>query len=175
MATGPSDFEHKTTAIKFSHFFKRSQKCPPMVPFGDIHLLKLCRHKMARTKTVITKSLFQAGAGGELSLFPHRFIFFTHMMDFLTALDRGELLSPQQAADRLGVSLDTIRRWIRAKKLRAFKLGGRWKIPLDALNVPAQEPLHHEPLQEEPPLSHFTKRKKDWLAAEKELKRKFGI
>ena len=96
-------------------------------------------------------------------------------MDFLTALDNGQLLTPQQAADRLGISLDTIRRWIRAKKLRAFKIGGRWKIPLDALNVSAQEaPLHDSP-PEEPKLPHFTKRKKDWLAAERELKRRFGI
>ena len=115
-------------------------------------------------------------AGGVLSLFLAGLLpFLTHMMDFLTALDRGELLSPQQAADRLGVSLDTIRRWIRAKKVRAFKIGGRWKIPLDALNVPPQEPPHHDPPPEEPQPPHFTKRKKDWLAAKKELKRKYGI
>ncbi|MGN1273460.1 MAG: hypothetical protein ACI4UF_02620, partial [Thermoguttaceae bacterium] len=61
------------------------------------------------------------------------------------------------------------------KKLRAFKMGGRWKIPLDALNVPAQEPPLHDPPPEEPKQLHFTKRKKDLRKAEKELKRKFGI
>ena len=96
-------------------------------------------------------------------------------MDFLTALDNEQLLTPQQAADRLGISLDTIRRWIHAKKLRAFKMGGRWKIPLDALNVPTQEPPLHDSPPEEPKQPHFTKRKKDLRKAEKELKKKFGI
>jgi excisionase family DNA binding protein len=39
-----------------------------------------------------------------------------------------ELLSPQEAADRLGVSVYTVRRWIKDGKLRAFKPGKEYRV-----------------------------------------------
>jgi excisionase family DNA binding protein len=39
-----------------------------------------------------------------------------------------ELLSPQEAADRLGVSVYTVRRWIKEGKLRAFKPGKEYRV-----------------------------------------------
>jgi excisionase family DNA binding protein len=43
-----------------------------------------------------------------------------------TAAD--ELLSLQEAADRLGVSVYTVRRWIKDGKLRAFKPGKEYRV-----------------------------------------------
>jgi excisionase family DNA binding protein len=40
----------------------------------------------------------------------------------------GELLLLQEAADRLGVSVYTVRRWIKEGKLRAFKPGKEYRI-----------------------------------------------
>lgn len=42
-------------------------------------------------------------------------------------------LSPQAVADRLGVSVFTIRRYIRAGKLRAVKLDGVYRLGRDEL------------------------------------------
>jgi excisionase family DNA binding protein len=39
-----------------------------------------------------------------------------------------ELLSPQEAAGRLGVSVYTVRRWIKEGKLRAFKPGKEYRL-----------------------------------------------
>ena len=37
-------------------------------------------------------------------------------------------ITTREAAERLGVSLDTIRRWIKQGKLRGKKIVGRWKV-----------------------------------------------
>ncbi len=42
-------------------------------------------------------------------------------------------LSTQEVADRLGVSVFTIRRYIRAGKLRAVKLDGQYRLSRDDL------------------------------------------
>jgi len=39
-----------------------------------------------------------------------------------------ELLSPQEAGDRLGVSVYTVRRWIKEGKLRAFRPGKEYRV-----------------------------------------------
>jgi excisionase family DNA binding protein len=39
-----------------------------------------------------------------------------------------ELLSPEQAGERLGVSVYTVRRWIKEGKLRAFRPGKEYRI-----------------------------------------------
>jgi excisionase family DNA binding protein len=39
-----------------------------------------------------------------------------------------ELLSPEQAGERLGVSVYTVRRWIKEGRLRAFKPGKEYRI-----------------------------------------------
>ncbi len=44
-----------------------------------------------------------------------------------------EYYSPQEVADRLGVSVYTIRRYIRAGKLRAVKLEGSYRVGRDDL------------------------------------------
>lgn len=44
-----------------------------------------------------------------------------------------EYLSTQEVADRLGVSVFTIRRYIRAGKLRAVKLDGAYRLSRDEL------------------------------------------
>ena len=45
----------------------------------------------------------------------------------------AEFYSPQEVADRLGVSVYTIRRYIRAGKLRAVKLEGAYRVSRDDL------------------------------------------
>jgi excisionase family DNA binding protein len=46
-----------------------------------------------------------------------------------------EHLSPEQAAARLGVSVSTVWRWVRTRRLRAVKLGYRiTRIPSSSVN-----------------------------------------
>jgi excisionase family DNA binding protein len=47
----------------------------------------------------------------------------------------AEFYSPQEVADRLGVSVYTIRRYIRAGKLRAVKLEGAYRVGRDDLSA----------------------------------------
>ena len=45
-------------------------------------------------------------------------------------------VSPQQAADRLGVHVDTVKRWAKAGKLPAFRTpGGWWRFSNDDLEA----------------------------------------
>src|ERR1700730_7068992 len=44
------------------------------------------------------------------------------------------LLTVEEAAQQLRVSPDTIRRFLRDKKLRGLRVGGQWRIPIDALH-----------------------------------------
>ncbi|MBA3865557.1 MAG: helix-turn-helix domain-containing protein [Solirubrobacterales bacterium] len=55
----------------------------------------------------------------------------------VTVADEDSLLSPQQAADRLGFSRQHVRRLIEAGELEARQLpnSSHWKIPLRALLV----------------------------------------
>ncbi len=46
-----------------------------------------------------------------------------------------EHLSPEQTAARLGVSISTVWRWVRERRLRAVKLGYRiTRIPASSVN-----------------------------------------
>jgi excisionase family DNA binding protein len=65
-----------------------------------------------------------------------------------------ELLSLPEAADRLGVSVYTVRRWIKDGKLRAFKPGKEYRIRevdleefLQAREVRPKGPAPHSPEQ----------------------------
>jgi excisionase family DNA binding protein len=49
------------------------------------------------------------------------------------------LLTIQQVADYLGVSIYTVRRRIRAKQLQAFKVGGQYRVSPFALDMMLQE------------------------------------
>ena len=48
----------------------------------------------------------------------------THAM----TLDNNNLLSPQQVAQRLGVTQRTVYNWLRSGKLRGKKFGGVWRV-----------------------------------------------
>ena len=54
-------------------------------------------------------------------------------------------ITPAQAAIRLGVSVDTVRRWIRQGKLKAHKEGDRYWIDPDILPVSAVKDVGQEP------------------------------
>ena len=45
-------------------------------------------------------------------------------------MERDELLTTQEVADRLKVHVITVRVWLEARKLRGIKLGGRsgWRV-----------------------------------------------
>jgi len=43
--------------------------------------------------------------------------------------DKEELLTVDEAAARLKIKADTVRKWLRSGKLRAAKLGRSWRIP----------------------------------------------
>jgi len=51
----------------------------------------------------------------------------------------NKLLTLQEVADYLGVSIYTVRRRIRAKKLQAFKVGGQYRVSPYALDLMLQE------------------------------------
>ena len=46
----------------------------------------------------------------------------------------AELLTVSQAADALSASTQTIRNWIRAERLRGFRIGNRFLIPSDEVD-----------------------------------------
>jgi excisionase family DNA binding protein len=48
-------------------------------------------------------------------------------------MDTVTLLTVEEAAQQLRVSSDTIRRFLRGKKLRGVRVGGQWRIPKDAV------------------------------------------
>jgi 3-methylcrotonyl-CoA carboxylase alpha subunit len=45
----------------------------------------------------------------------------------------AELLSPRQAAERLGTTTRTVQRWIATGRLPAQRVGGRWRVANDAI------------------------------------------
>jgi excisionase family DNA binding protein len=47
--------------------------------------------------------------------------------------EKEELLTVDEAAARLKVQPDTVRRWLRSGKLRASKLGRDWRIPASSV------------------------------------------
>lgn len=47
----------------------------------------------------------------------------------------SRLLTMQEAADQIGVSLKTVYNWIQAGKLEHFKLGHTVRIPPEAISV----------------------------------------
>ena len=48
-------------------------------------------------------------------------------------MQEDTLLSLREAARRLGVTPDTVRRYIDNRKLQAVRVGGRWKVKLSAI------------------------------------------
>jgi excisionase family DNA binding protein len=56
--------------------------------------------------------------------------------------NRTELLSVPDAAKRLGISEETVRRHVRSGKLRAEKLGHQWFIHVDDLRAFSE---HYDP------------------------------
>lgn len=57
-----------------------------------------------------------------------------------------ELLTVDEAAVRLKVDVETVRRWLRSGQLRGLKLGRMWRIPESALSTLATMPT--TPIQE---------------------------
>lgn len=53
--------------------------------------------------------------------------------------DRERWIDADDAAFYLGVKSETIRTWIRKKNLPAQKVGRRWKLQLDAIDVWVEE------------------------------------
>jgi acetyl-CoA/propionyl-CoA carboxylase biotin carboxyl carrier protein len=47
----------------------------------------------------------------------------------------GELMSPSQAARRIGTTTRSVQRWIAVGKLPATRIGGRWRVASDALDA----------------------------------------
>ena len=57
-------------------------------------------------------------------------------------MDGQPLVTVEEAAQQLRVSPDSIRRFLRDKKLRGVRVGGQWRIPADALHEV------HSPIEE---------------------------
>ena len=49
-------------------------------------------------------------------------------------------LSPSEAARRIGATTRSVQRWIAAGKLPARRVGGRWRVASDAIDVFDQPP-----------------------------------
>jgi excisionase family DNA binding protein len=50
-------------------------------------------------------------------------------------METASLLTVEEAAQKLRVSPDTIRRFLRNKKLLGMRVGGQWRIPLEAIQA----------------------------------------
>lgn len=62
-------------------------------------------------------------------------------------MENGSLLTAEEAAQQLRVSPDTVRRFLRDKKLHGVRVGGQWRIPTDAIQgvyLPAGEILEEQ-------------------------------
>src|SRR4051812_13994287 len=46
-------------------------------------------------------------------------------------------VTPREAAERLGANLRSVQRWIATGKLPARRVGGRWRVAIDAFETPA--------------------------------------
>ena len=44
-----------------------------------------------------------------------------------------DFFTVEEFADKLGVSIETVRRWLRAKKIKGVRIGKFWRIPKDEL------------------------------------------
>lgn len=53
--------------------------------------------------------------------------------DFMNAPAQEELLTVEEAATRLKVDVETVRRWLRSGQLSGVKIGRLWRIPSNAL------------------------------------------
>ncbi len=53
----------------------------------------------------------------------------------MTAAGESPLLTPEQAAERLGLHVKTVRRHIREGRLAAVKVGKRYRVPREALEA----------------------------------------
>ena len=144
-------------------------------------LLKYERHQgkdgTAKRKKQRPKPIFRGRRVQRVRCFSpwHARPFF--IMEFIEALEKGALLTPAQAAAKLGVCEHTIRNWIRAGQIHALKVGGRWKIILEAQDF-SHDPELLEPPEPEPtdaPLPRSAiERQIEIQDAERKLK-EFGI
>ncbi len=50
-------------------------------------------------------------------------------------MDHDQELSPSQAAARLGASTRSVQRWIKEGRLPARRVGGRWRVTIDAIGA----------------------------------------
>lgn len=50
-------------------------------------------------------------------------------------IDPDDYLDPGYVATRLGISPETVRRWARQGRVRAVKIGDRWRVHRDTLLV----------------------------------------
>ena len=50
-------------------------------------------------------------------------------------MPNDEMLTPQEVADYLKVSVETVWRWCRNDRLPAIKIGKYWRIPHDELET----------------------------------------
>ncbi len=51
----------------------------------------------------------------------------------------ADLMKPADAARALSVSVETMKRWIRAGRIPCVKVGGRWRIPASYIEQLAEE------------------------------------
>lgn len=47
---------------------------------------------------------------------------------------RGEMLTTGQAADRLGISIPTVKRWVERGTLAGYSLGSRWFVSSESVD-----------------------------------------
>lgn len=55
-----------------------------------------------------------------------------------------EFYTAEELAEYLKVSPQTVRAWVREKKVRAVKLGRAWRIPVDEVRRVATEGVEEE-------------------------------
>lgn len=60
-------------------------------------------------------------------------------------MERENLLTPDEAAERLAVSPKTLRDWLRTGALRGVKVGRLWRVRPTDLEAFIQEPDMSEP------------------------------
>ena len=82
------------------------------------------------------------------------------------------LWTPKEVAELLGVTPSTVRDWIFQKKIHAFRVGGRYRIPESALNFDSTMEQEFQP--EEETVANI-RRTAEIEASRRRIAEKFGI
>src|SRR5664279_1041833 len=93
------------------------------------------RRGLAKTDRVITRNVQDSATRQELPLYQDGVPVVSGIHGGLSMADAREVMNIRQASQYLGVSPDTLYKYVSEEKIPAFKLGNRWKFKKSILDT----------------------------------------